>query len=73
MEAWSGSKYIKLTMEWDFSNKEVCISKEGYVDKALKQFQHPTPTEHQNSPYPHVPQNYGATEQFALTDDMILP
>ena len=36
-----------------------------YAKKALKQFQHPTPTKRQDSPFPHTPINYGAKKQFA--------
>ena len=66
---WSGTKYIGLTLDWDYNNGLVHLSMPGYVDKALARFQHPTPNKKQNQPHPHMPPNYGATKQYATDDD----
>ena len=44
-------KYIGLTVDWDYKKGEVHISMSGYVEKALKQFQHKPPRRKQDSPY----------------------
>ena len=35
----------------------------GYVDKAIKEFQHEQPSQQQNSPYVAAPKRYGAKAQ----------
>ena len=35
-EDWEGEKYIGLTIDWDYENREVHISMPGYVSKALQ-------------------------------------
>ena len=40
----------------------------GYVAKALKQFQHHTPSTPQHSPFPCRPIKYGAKKQYAKTE-----
>ena len=72
-EDWSRSKYIKLTIDWDYENKEVHISKAGYVEQALKRFQCSIPKKHQYSLHPHTPSKYRAKEQFASDDDVLQP
>ena len=37
---WSGSKFIGLTLEWDYPGKKVHVSMPGYVTKALIRFKH---------------------------------
>lgn len=38
---WTGTKYIGLTFDWDYTNHRVHLSMPGYVQKALEKFQHP--------------------------------
>ena len=64
---WKGAKYIGITLDWDYARRQVHLSMPGYVKRALKQFNHPTPLKRQNSPYPSAPVKYGATKQFAPT------
>ena len=64
----NGSKYIGLTLDWDYATREVHISMPGYVKKALQKFQH-TPRRIQNSPYPFTEPIYGAKVQYAEDDD----
>ena len=37
---WAASRYIGITLDWDYNKKQVHLSMPGYVKKALKQFQH---------------------------------
>ncbi len=62
---WTGTRYIGITMDWDYSNRQVHLSMPNYVAKALKQFQHTKPTKTQLSPYPSARINYGAKKQYA--------
>ena len=42
-EDWSGTKYIGITFEWDYSNWRVHLSMPGYITKALQRFGHEKP------------------------------
>ena len=70
---WTGSKYIGLTLDWDYENNCVHVSMPGYVERALAKFQHPKPKKPQNQPHPHIPPKYGATTQYATDDDTTPP
>ncbi len=65
---WTGSKYIGLTLDWDYEGGKVHMSMPGYVKKALDRFQHTKPKKPQHQPHPHIPPNYGATTQRRLYD-----
>jgi hypothetical protein len=41
----------------------------GYVEKALKRFNHTRPSKSQNQPYPHTPPKYEANVQYAMPLD----
>ena len=61
---WTGSKYIGLTLDWDYGQRQVHLSMPGYIQKALEKFQHPKPKRPQNSPHPHAVTIYGAKAQY---------
>ncbi|KAL7482106.1 hypothetical protein ACHAW6_007786 [Cyclotella cf. meneghiniana] len=54
-----GSQYNGIHFDCNYE-KRVHLSMPGYVKKALKWFQHQTPSKPQNQPHPHIHQN---TEQ----------
>ena len=60
-------KYIGITLDWDYEQKQVRLSMPGYVERALQQFNHPYPTRRQDSSYPCAPIKYGARVQYAKT------
>ena len=62
---WTGSRYIGITIDWDYKRRQVHLSMPGYVAKALKQFQHVKPTRRQDAPYPCARIQYGAKKQYA--------
>jgi hypothetical protein len=35
---WEGTHYIGLTIDWDYKNRKVYLSMQGYIDKALIRF-----------------------------------
>jgi hypothetical protein len=45
-EDWISSRYLGITIDWDYKKREVHLSMPGYVEKAIAQFSHPIP----NSP-----------------------
>jgi hypothetical protein len=61
---WTGERYIGIHLAWDYDNGRVHLYMPGYVQKALKQFQHIF-TKKQNQSFPHTPIKYGAKTQYA--------
>ena len=65
-----GTRYLGITLEWDYVNRKVHLLMPGYVPKVLKRFKHKPPLKPQDQPYPHVPPpDYGAKIQYAKTAD----
>jgi hypothetical protein len=63
-EDWTGGLYCKIKLDWDYKNKTVDLSMSGYIDNALRKFQHKKPAQPQQAPYPaHVP-HYGSKVQL---------
>jgi hypothetical protein len=58
------TKYIGLTIEWDYINQKAHIHMPGYLKTALIRFKHKTPDKIQNSPHPHVIPQYEAKIQY---------
>jgi len=42
-EDWDATWYCGMTLQWDYQKCTVDLSMLGYIDRALKQFQHPQP------------------------------
>ena len=66
---WEGKRYIGLTIDWDYEKQEFHISMLGYIEDALMRFKNSRPRTPQDQPNPHVPPNYGATQQYAEQQD----
>ena len=66
---WEGTRYIGLTIDWDYIQRFVHISMPGYCAKACLPFKHAIPRKHQDQPYPSIERTYGAKQQFAEVDD----
>ncbi len=64
-EDWKGTKFIGLTLKWDYSGRKVHISMPGYAEEALVQFWHEQPKQKQNAPHKHTPPNYRGKTQYA--------
>jgi hypothetical protein len=43
-EDWAGTRYIGLTLKWDYVGRTVELSMLGYVERALSRFSHTSPT-----------------------------
>jgi hypothetical protein len=48
---WSGARYIRLSLDWDYACRNVHLSLPGYVARAQKQFGHHKPTTSQPAPF----------------------
>jgi hypothetical protein len=70
---WDATKYIGLTIHWNYVKQKVYIHMPGYLAKTLQRFKYPTPTKQQNSPHPHVTPQYGAKVQYMPDDDQSPP
>ena len=62
---WTGSRYLSLDLDWDYTKRKVHLSMLTYVTAALKRFNHAQPRKPQDQPYPHVKPIYGAKAQYA--------
>jgi hypothetical protein len=72
-EDWTGSKYIGITFDWDYTKRQVHLSMPGYIIKALQRFAHERSHRVQNSPYPHVQATYGAKVQYVESEEPSAP
>ncbi len=69
---WTGTRYIGIHMAWDYEQGRVHLYMPGYVQQALKLFQH-THTKMQNQPFPHTAIKYGAKIQYAKQESTAPP
>ena len=63
LEDWDGGKFIGLTLDWDYENGEVHVLMPGYIEKALKSFQHPPQTRTKILPT-HIFSKHGISTQY---------
>jgi hypothetical protein len=66
---WGGTKYIGLTIDWDYNKGQVHVHMPGYLDKVVLKFKHFASSKKQNSPYPHAIPQYEAKTQYAESQD----
>ena len=50
-----GTRYLGLTLDWDYPGRKVHLSMPDYIPDALKRFKHERPGKRQLSPHKHVP------------------
>ena len=67
-KAWTGEKYLGLTLKWDYVNRNVSFSMPGYVKAALLKFQRKATTKPQDAPHRWNQPTYGTKTQYAHTD-----
>jgi len=68
-EDWEGQRYLGITLDWDYKNREVHLSMPEYVGHALARFNHPIPDQPQHQPHQHAIPTYGATVQYEKPKD----
>jgi hypothetical protein len=69
---WTGTRYIGIHMAWDYKKGRVHLYMPGYVQRALKLFQH-IKTKKQNQPFPHTAIKYEAKIQYAKQESTAPP
>ena len=52
---WNGSKYIRLTLDWEYEGRKVHVSLDGYVERSAKDLGHEPPRKRQTSPWKCAP------------------
>ena len=67
------TKFCRMTLEWDYTNRHCTISMPCYVEKALQCFTHPAPPKPQHSLHPWVAPVYSASIQYANQDNDSTP
>ena len=68
-EDWEGTRYLGITLDWDYKKRKVHLSMPGYVERALARFGHLIPKILQHQPHKHTVPTYGATIQYAKDND----
>ena len=53
-EDWEGTHYLGITLDWDYTKREVHLSMPGYIEKALARFHHQVPLKPQDQPHKHT-------------------
>jgi hypothetical protein len=64
---WDGSRYIGLTLDWDYEARTLDISMPGYIERALMRFEHSRPRKPEFSPHAWNASTYGSRQQFVTT------
>jgi hypothetical protein len=66
---WTGSKYLGLTLDWNYDKRTVKLSMPKYIENVLLRFKHKAPTRRQNSPHAWIPPSYGKNEQLVEQEE----
>jgi hypothetical protein len=66
---WTGSKYLGLTLQWNYEAGTVDVSMPGYITRALQRFEHSVPSRPQHSPHAWTPPQYGSGAQMTSAPD----
>ena len=71
----SGSMNCGFDLNWNYNEGYVDVSMQGYIQRALKRFQHvPTSTRIQHAPHPWTQPHYGrSTPQLPTSPLLLLP
>jgi hypothetical protein len=69
-EDWDGTRYLGITLDWDYKKREVHLSMPGYIEYALARFGHLIPKILQHQPHKHTVPTYGATIQYAKDNNV---
>ena len=64
---WTGTRYIGITLDWNYSKRQVHLSMPKYLTNVLIQFVHIV-KKCQYAPYPCVPIQYEAKKQYAMQE-----
>jgi hypothetical protein len=70
---WKGTRYLGLTLKWDYKNRHIHLNMPGYIKKALVWFGHKPPAKPQHQPHKHPKPTYSTTIQYAKVADATKP
>ena len=65
---WEGKKYCGITMDFDYTKRQVHLSMPGYCDGGLRRFKHKC-QKWTDQPHKHVLPTYGVKIQYAKEAD----
>ena len=65
---WTGTKYLGLTLKWDYIKRRVDISMPGYIKAVLLKILHIL-AKQRDAPHAWIPPSYGAKIQYTVDDD----
>ena len=60
---WTGSKYVGISLMWEYKQRTLETSVPGFVNKALTKYQHPKPAKPQHAPAKADLIQYGSKTQ----------
>ena len=66
---WDAKQYIGINLDWDYEQRTVKLSMQGYVEQALIELEHDLPKQTHKGPSKAIQRVYGQKIQFAETDD----
>ena len=62
-------QYVGINLKWDYVNRTVRLSMDGYVEQALKEFEHMAPKTPHHAPSRYILPNFGQRIQFVKVDE----
>ena len=65
---WKAEQYIGIHLKWNYIDREVLCSMDGYVEQALKEFNHIIPKQQHSGPSKIERPDYGAKVQYVKED-----
>ena len=66
---WTGSKYLKMTIDHNIKEQTMTLSMPGYIKKALTRFGITDTGKKMNTPGPHIKPTYGKQTQETYIDE----
>ena len=66
---WQGELFVGIRLNWDYDKRTVTLSMPGYIEKALKRFQHDAPAKPEHSPHAAQDKQIGVKVQLTPTED----
>jgi hypothetical protein len=66
---WTGSKYLKMTIDHNIKEQTITLSMPGYISKALTRFGIADSEKRVNTPGPHIKPQYGNHTQESYIDE----
>ena len=70
---WEGKLFVGIHLDWDYIKRTVTMSMPGYINKALKRFQHKMPNKPEHSPHIAQDKQIGAKIQLTQPQDTSPP